>query len=171
MPPLYKLIGYHYLMICYRYGIFSQNKGHTHKSPSNNSILTHAYTSIDGCLTPGCCSGCSRKIQIWKPGSATWMWLNEPVVILDRGIRNNVQFQLQEAGCFPNVGAVKEQWIALAIKCWILQELFSLVIAHKTLKALTLNSTEKKSATCGMGSRKVNSPKRSLDTEVNMSFN
>jgi hypothetical protein len=55
------------------------------------------------------------------------MRLNAPVVILDGGIRNNVQFQLQEAGCFPNVRAVKEQWIALAIKSRILQELFSLV--------------------------------------------
>ena len=27
MPPLYKLIGYHYLMICYRYGIFSKING------------------------------------------------------------------------------------------------------------------------------------------------
>jgi hypothetical protein len=55
------------------------------------------------------------------------MWPNAHVVILDGGIRNNVEFQLQEAGCFPNVGAVKEQWIALATISRILQEVFSLV--------------------------------------------
>ena len=113
MPPLFILIKYYYLMICYWYGVLG-NKGHTYKSPSNHSVVTHAYTSIDGCLIPMYSGRCPREIQIRKPGSARWMWTKEAEVMLDGGTINKMESEFEEAGCFPNVGVVKEQWIALS---------------------------------------------------------
>jgi hypothetical protein len=42
------------------------------------------------------------------------MWTKEAEVMLDGGMINEMESKFKEAGCFPNVGVVKEQRIALS---------------------------------------------------------
>jgi len=43
------------------------------------------------------------------------MWANEGIVVFDGGMMNEMESEFQEAGCFPKVAVIKEQWIRLLI--------------------------------------------------------
>ena len=74
-------------------------RNQTHKSPSYNPVITHVHTSIYGCLIPVYSIGCPRKIQIWESGrSGRWMWVNEDIVMWDRGWGNKMEFEFHEPG-------------------------------------------------------------------------
>jgi len=89
----------------------------THKSPSHDSIIAHAHTSLHNCLIPINSIRCPGEIQIGEfGGSRRLTRRNEDIVVWDGGNWDKVEFEFYEAGCFLKAGVVKERWITSATR-------------------------------------------------------
>ena len=101
------------------------------------------------------------------------MWVNVDIVMLNGGRGNDFEFNLHEAGCFFNVGVIKERWITTAMRVprELQNNLAQCIIFFEVTHIECYNMEVKSSVTSKMVNKYVPLTKKvTVHQELGMSF-